>query len=365
MLLMTQKAQELSLPMPDEPVETPCFVILEEAIHHNLHQTSVLAGGVERLVPHVKTHRSPWVTRTLIELGVSAFKTATTREVEMVLEAGSPEVIWSYPTSSEAAISRVLAAAAKYPQARVTGVVDDMSGLEAWKKCLATAPQANVDLRVDIDPGMGRTGAAIGEPALKLAEALQKMGRFAGWHVYDGHIQDLDLLVREARFLALQSTLQTLFSEAKAQGLSVDVVGGGSYTFPFWAQHTDARVSPGSWVYSNSQHQTDQPHRGWEVGAYVLSRVVSEHNGTLTLDAGSKAIAPDMPMAQRFVGVGVSQIVKMNEEHTLATAPGLHPGDLVALLPRHTCTTAYLYRKALVLTQSGHWEYREQLGCER
>lgn len=352
-----------NLPLPDMDVETPCFVVLESVVEFNLNQTACLAGGVERMVPHVKTHRSPWVTRSLVERGVKAFKTATPREVEMVLQAGAPEVIWSYPTTGAAAIARVIQAADAYPHARVTGVVDTKVGLDAWLRLLGTGKHPNVDLRVDIDPGMGRTGVAIGDEAIAFASEVERAGLFAGWHVYDGHIQDLDLAVREERFLSLLGQLKAMFQRAEKAGLRTDIVGGGSYTFPFWAKHSSARVAPGSWVYSNSQHQADQPHRGWKVGAYVLSTVLSERDGTLTLDAGSKAISPDMPMDKRFEGL--SRIVSMKEEHTTATAPHLHPGDRVALVPRHTCTTAYLYRRALVLTKAGEWEYRDQLGCER
>jgi len=354
---------DLKLPLPDFEVETPCFVVLEPVIEHNLQQTAALAGGVARMVPHVKTHRSPWLTKYLVDRGVKAFKTAQPREVEMVLQAGSPEVIWSYPTTGAGAIARVIAAADAHPNARVTGVVDNEVGLAAWLRLLSPGTHPNVDLRVDVDPGMGRTGAAIGDAAIELALALARAGRFGGWHVYDGHIQDLDLAVREARFMALQEELNAMFKRAGAAGLATDIVGGGSYTFPYWANHTQARVSPGSWVYSNSQHQADQPHRGWKVGAYVLSTVLSERGGTLTLDVGSKAISPDIPMEKRFIGV--TKIVRMNEEHTTAIAPALAPGDRVALVPRHTCTTAYLYRRALVLTKSGQWEYRDQPGCER
>jgi D-serine deaminase-like pyridoxal phosphate-dependent protein len=175
--------------------------------------------------------------------------------------------------------------------------------------------------------------------------------------------QDLDLTVREARFLAVQALLNAMFERTEKLGLHTDIVGGGSYTFSFWAKHTKARVSPGAGSTRIHKHQADQPHRGWKVAAYVLSTVLSEHGGTLTLDAGSKAIAPDIPMDKRFVGL--DKIVKMNEEHTTAVGANLTPGDRVALVPRHTCTTAYLYRRALVLTQSGDWEYRDQLGCER
>lgn len=354
---------DLTLPLPEADVETPCFVVIEAAIEHNLQKTAALAGGIDRMVPHVKTHRSPWLTRYLVERGVTAFKTATPREVEMVSQAGAQEVIWSYPTTGPAAIARVIKAADAYPNARITGVVDNEVGLGCWLRLLRSGKHPNVNLRVDVDPGMGRTGAAMGDEAIELALAVSRAGLFGGWHVYDGHLQDLDLVQREARFMAVQRELNEMFERAERVGLPTDIVAGGSYTFPFWARHTRARVSPGSWVYSNSQHQADQPQLGWKVAAYVLTTVLSERAGTITLDAGSKAIAPDMPMDKRFVGV--SQIVSMKEEHTIATAPSLVPSDRVALVPRHTCTTAYLYRRALVLTKSGKWEYRDQLGCER
>lgn len=351
------------LPLPPGEVETPCFVVLESAIAHNLQQTAALAGGVDRMVPHVKTHRSPWVTRFLVERGVTAFKTATPREVEMVLEAGAREVVWSYPTTASAAIARVIQAADAYPAATVTGVVDTEIGLATWLRLLAAGEHPNVNLRVDIDPGMGRTGVPMDDRAIDFARVVHQAGRFAGWHIYDGHIQDADLAQREARFLALLAQLETIFQRGEALGMRRDIIGGGSYTFPYWAEHTAARVSPGSWVYTNSQHQADQPYRGWKVGAYVLSTVLSAREGTVTLDAGAKAIAPDIPMAKRFVGV--DEIVSMKEEHTVVTAASLRPGGRVALVPRHTCTTAYLYQKALVLTLAGQWETRDQLGCER
>ncbi len=358
-----ETSQELNLPLPGVDVETPCFVVIEAAVEHNLRQTAALAGGVERMVPHVKTHRSPWVTKYLVDLGVKAFKTAQPREVEMVLDAGAREVIWSYPTTCAAAIARVIRAADAHRSAIVTGVIDNELGLAVWLRLLSPGKHPNVNLRVDIDPGMGRTGVPMDDRAIELASKVASAGIFAGWHVYDGHIQDIDLVEREARFVTVQNPLNALFEKAGRAGLHADTVGGGSYTFPFWAKHTRARVSPGSWVYSNSQHQADQPHRGWSVGAYVLSSVLSEREGTLTLDVGSKAIAPDIPMTQRFIGV--DEILSMKEEHTVVKAANLAPGDRVALVPRHTCTTAYLYRRALVLTASGQWEYRDQLGCER
>ena len=53
-------------------------------------------------MPHVKTHRAPWIVQLSLAQGVTAFKCATTAEVEMVLEAGAKAVTWAYPTVNPA-----------------------------------------------------------------------------------------------------------------------------------------------------------------------------------------------------------------------------------------------------------------------
>jgi len=356
-------AKQNTLELPPFAVETPCFIILEDAVRHNLRETIAAAGGPERLVPHVKTHRSPWLTKMLVDSGVTAFKTATPLEVQMVLESGAQEVVWSYPTMSDAAIKRVVGLAQKFRDAKVTGLVDSLAGLELWTSILATQDAPNVGLRVDLDPGMGRTGIDMTDAALTLATAIHDQDRLDGWHLYDGHIQDPDLSIRTKRFQQVKERMDALSNQAREQGLTDDLIAGGSYSFALWAEHSKARVSPGSWTYSSSQHQAELADRNWTVAAYVLSTVLSERNNTVTLDAGSKAISPDQPMTNRFSGV--DEIIGMKEEHTIVVSSDATPGDQIALVPRHACTTAYLYKQALVKTSQGTWEVRPQLGCER
>ncbi|KJK14747.1 hypothetical protein UB46_38360 [Burkholderiaceae bacterium 16] len=314
-------------------------------------------------MPHVKTHRAPWIVELILSRGVTAFKTATPREAEMVLDAGASEVIWSYPTLSAAAIKRVIGLVGKFPGSKVVGLVDSFEGLQIWVNLLAGREYKNLALAVDLDPGMGRTGIKPGPEAIELAQSVDRALNFAGWHVYDGHIQDADIAVRERRCLEVRNELLALLAKGSELGLRTALVAGGSYSFAIWAKHTDARVSTGSWTFSSSQHQHDLADRHWKVGAYVLSTVISGRNGTVTVDAGSKAISPDMPMDRRFAGA--EKIVGMKEEHTIVMDPKMQPGDRVALVPRHACTTAYLYPRALVGTAAGKWEYRDQLGCER
>jgi len=352
-----------TLPLPHFPVETPCFAILEDAVQHNLRQTIKGAGGVERLMPHIKTHRSPWIISLMLAEGVQAFKTATPAEVEIALGAGAPHVVWAYPTVNPVAIARVSQAARAHPRARVCALVDSRDGIESWWDELARAPTPNVRLRVDLDPGLGRTGIAIGPDAQDLAARLQRDGLFEGWHAYDGHIQNPDRAERIARVQELADRLGEFISEGKRQGLQPDLIAAGSYSFDIWPRRLARWVSPGSWTYSSSQHDVELADIGWRIGGYVIATVLSVRGGMATLDAGSKAVSPDMPALNRFRGPGPIKMVK--EEHAVIEAEHLKVGQQVALIPRHGCTAAYLYNRALVRLMNGSWEYRDQLGATR
>jgi D-serine deaminase-like pyridoxal phosphate-dependent protein len=346
---------------PDDPVSTPCFVIFEGKVLQNLKRTADACGGVKRLMPHVKTHRAPWIVQLLLRQGVEAFKCATPAEVEMALAAGAKSVTWGYPAVSPANLTRFLAYARKYKDARLTGLVDSERGLDVWKSQLSTE-DTNVELRVDLDPGMGRTGAPLSNVALDLASAVNNFARLAGWHVYDGHIKG-DREARQRQVSNIAAKLSGLQTSLRASGVNTDVVAGGSYTFNLWPRELTRYVSPGSWTYSSSQHDLELADLGWEPAAFVLTSVVSIHAGTATLDAGSKAISPDKPTSERFRWPG--KIISMSEEHTVVEADDLKVGDRLFLMPQHTCTTAYLYDHALVKTSAGTWEQRRQLGSKR
>jgi D-serine deaminase-like pyridoxal phosphate-dependent protein len=200
------------------------------------------------------------------------------------------------------------------------------------------------------------------ETALKLARAIHVLGRFAGWHVYDGHVAGSHDARRD-QVLTIAVQVGDLKNKLKAENIESDVIAGGSYTFNLWPRHLAQFVSPGSWTYSSAQHDIELTDLEWFPAAFVLATVISAHGNTATLDAGSKAISPDKPLAERFRWDG--RIILMNEEHVVVESTELRVGDRVFLMPQHACTTAYLYDRALVRTPSGNWVYREQLGCRR
>jgi 3-hydroxy-D-aspartate aldolase len=357
----TASDRNLERLLPDRPIPTPCFVIFEDGIRRNLRRTVEACGGIRRLMPHVKTHRAAWIVRLLLDEGVEAFKCATPAEVEMVLAAGAKKVLWAYPSANPGNIARVLSAASKHGDARVTGLVDSKQGLDAWLTCLGSG-FPNVDLRVDLDPGMGRTGVPMTSEAVEMALVVNAAGRLAGFHVYDGHIKGSRDERRE-QVLANAEKVSELLASLLSKAVAADLVAGGSYTFDIWPTDLARYVSPGSWTYSSSQHHAELSELGWEQAAFVLTTVTSVHAGTATFDAGAKAISPDKPLPERFHWD--RPIILMSEEHAVVEAENLRVGDRVLLIPRHTCTTAYLYDTALVRTSAGSWEERAQLGCRR
>lgn len=348
-----------------QSVRTPAFIIHEQGVVQNLRACAQACGGISRLMPHVKTHRAGWVVQLCLNEGVRAFKAATVAEVQMVLANGAPYVVWAYPTVNRANIDAVIQAAVDYPQAVVGVLVDSTDGAATWREALPSNAYAapNLKLIVDLDPGMGRTGAPIGQVALDLALELHELSRLAGFHVYDGHIQGDDLPLRIGRIDLVIQQVEDLLNQAAKAGLPTELIAGGSYSFNLWPDSLARYVGPGSWTYSSDQHDLELEPLGWQPSAYVLATVIAIKGDTATLDAGAKAISPDKPLAQRFRWP--AKILMMSEEHVVVENSDLAVGDRVLLLPRHACTTAYLYDTALVLNASGNWVYREQLGNRR
>ena len=83
---------------------SPGLVVFYESMQENLQEMIRIAGGVERLRPHCKTHKMREVAELQVEAGITKHKCATFAEAEMLgwrsryspgLQPGGPE----YPAS--------------------------------------------------------------------------------------------------------------------------------------------------------------------------------------------------------------------------------------------------------------------------
>lgn len=344
-----------------EALETPAMLVFEPALSHNLRMLCELVGGGQHLMVHVKTHKSAAIARRQLEAGIAGFKCATLKELEMVLEVGAREAILAYPLVQPRKAERFADLVAAHPQARVCAVVSAREHIEVLAG-IAEPRQQTLLAMLDLDLGMHRTGIAIGDQARELYRALGAYPHLApaGLHAYDGHDHFSDPQVREASAQRHIERIQALKEQLEAEGLPVPlVVGGGSFSFPFFARTEGMRGSPGTCVYWDHGYSSAMPDMPFRWAALVLTQVVDRHPAqeTITTDLGYKAIADDSPLPNRarLLGKMEAELILQHEEHGVFHWPGELPqiGTYLLAVPEHVCPTVVRYPGSFAIDAEG------------
>jgi len=336
-------------------IASPALLVYADRVRENIRRMVALAGGPERLRPHMKTNKLPEVVRMHLDEGITRFKCATIAEAEMVAACGGEDVLLGYqPVGPN--VNRFVELVRGFPSARFSAVVDDEGAIRALS---ATAARAGVtlDLLLDLDCGMHRTGVPPGDGALRLYRAIHTSASLApaGLHAYDGHIRDRDAAERTAACEAAFVPVRQLERRLYAEGLPVPArVFGGTPTFPIHARHPDVQCSPGTTVFWDLGSMTGFPDLDFLPAVLLLTRVVSRPGADLLcLDLGHKAIASEMlpPRVQLF-GLPDAQQVVHSEEHLVvrtARASEVAVGDAFYAVPWHVCPTVALHQEAVAI----------------
>jgi D-serine deaminase-like pyridoxal phosphate-dependent protein len=243
--------------------------------------------------------------------------------------------------------------------------VDDERAARALSAAFSGAGRT-IDLLVDLDVGMHRTGIAPHEAALALHQALtQTPGlRAAGLHVYDGHFKhrDADQRARavEEAFAPVEWLIERLIA---ADSPALEIVAGGSNTFAIHARDPRRQVSPGTFVFWDASYLEKYPDLDFLPAAVLLTRVVSRPTATrVCVDLGFKAVSSDNPNPRAvFLDLPDAKMVVHSEEHLViesAMAQRFAVGDVLYALPYHVCPTVALYPELLVARDGrivDHW----------
>lgn len=349
-------------------IRTPSLWFDKQAIEHNIDAVVARIGDATRWRPHIKTHKCSEIVQLCIDRGVLHFKCATLEELWIVARAAwlrdtDVDTCCAYPFYDEQWID-VAFFAQNLSRTKVSWLVDSPEHLRHLF-CRSFSLNSPLRLALDVDTGMGRSGSTPERWAQFLAESgpetWPEPHEIVLLHGYEGH------LGWDEQDQANQGydSLLALRDRCRSCGFDPEVVTSGSHSYAHALAHKGlsrlgdkSKVSPGTVVLNDLNSAPASEDLALQFGALVASRVISVRPGRVTLDAGSKAISPDVQQdLARMVGYPKWRTQVQHEEH-LVMAGGdrewrFRPGDIAWLIPAHVCTTVNMYNYANFLDEDG------------
>ena len=337
-------------------LNTPVLVLDADVLDRNIARMAALAAqaGVA-LRPHAKTHKSTDIARRQITAGAVGVCCAKIGEAEVMVDAGIAGVLVTSPVAAPAAIARLAALAGRADA--LMAVIDHPGVARAIDAALATA-DATLDILIDIDPGIRRTGVASPEDAVALADVIARCPRLRlrGVQFYCGRQQHIaGYAERHAAIADRTDYLRQVLGALSTAGFPPGIVSGGgtgSHRIDM-ALGVFTELQVGSYIFMDRQYldctlAAEDP-APFETALMVDSRVVSaNHEGLVTIDAGYKSLSTDGGVASVVAGAPAdASFAFMGDEHAALVSPGigtaLRPGDPVTLIVPHCDPTVNLY----------------------
>jgi D-serine deaminase-like pyridoxal phosphate-dependent protein len=347
---------------------TPALLFYKDLIRRNIARAVEIAGSPSRLRPHAKTHKTREIIRLELGVGITKQKCATLAEAEMIASCGVAHVLIAYPIVGPNC-HRLAKLAGAYHYTRFGALADSLVGVQQLSAAMV-ALGAEIDVLLDVDVGMHRTGIPADERAVALYEQIAESPGLqpGGIHAYDGQNNQESLAERRAAVRDQFAPALGLRSTLESKGLPVPrLVAGGTPTFTACASldWPGLECSPGTFVLHDHGYSTRYPDLGFTPAALLLTRVISKPaSNRLTLDLGYKAVASDPPAGKRCILLNLSeyQPVLHSEEHLVVETPEadhFSPGDPLYAMPTHICPTCAMHRQALVVENgriTGQWD---------
>ncbi len=343
---------------------SPSLLVYPDRIESNIKKMIEIAGGVDLLRPHIKTHKMSEVIRLQMKHGIKKFKSATISETEMAAKCGASDILLAMqPVGPN--LKRFFELKQKFDTVNISCIADSEEVIIQLSD-MARKTGLETHVWLDINNGMNRTGVAPGEKAIRLYERIfdSPMLIAEGLHVYDGHIHDKDPDIRRKKCNESFSQVESLIEDLQGEGIGpVKVVAGGTPTFPIHAVRKGVELSPGTtllWDWGYGISFTDLPFLH---AAVLLMRIVSiPAKEMLCLDLGHKAVASEMPQPRvKILGLKNYSISNHNEEHMVIRtkeADNHKTGEHLYGIPWHICPTVDRHDAVTVVNDhkaEGQW----------
>jgi D-serine deaminase-like pyridoxal phosphate-dependent protein len=346
-------------------IDSPALSVYPDRLKANIQTAINMIGDVNRLRPHVKTHKCAEVVQLMMDAGISKFKCATIAEAEMLGMQQAKDALLAYqPVGPK--LDRFIALIKKYPATQFSCLTDNMLAASAQSKAFTKAG-LQVPVYIDLNIGMNRTGINPGE-ALELYKYCSTAPGIIikGIHAYDGHIRDTDFDTKKKNCDEAFAVVGSLLNQIENAGLHKPVIiAGGSPTFSVHCKREGVECSPGTFVYWDHGYSLSCPEQEFVPAAVLLTRVVSlPGENKICVDLGHKSVAAENEISKRVFFPDFESLIPIaqSEEHLVLenkTGHQFKPGDILYGIPFHICPTVALYNSVMIIENcecTGEWK---------
>jgi D-serine deaminase-like pyridoxal phosphate-dependent protein len=342
-------------------LDSPALVVFPERVKHNIQLAIDMIGDVDRLRPHIKTNKSPDVTRLMLNAGITKFKCATIAEAEMLAQCHAPDVLLAYQPLGPK-LDRFVSLIKKYPATKFSCLTDNIDGANE-QASVFNASNLTVPVFIDLNVGMNRTGISPNEKAIELAMHCSTLKGIdlVGLHAYDGHIRDVDFEAKKKKCDEAFTAVEKLNEKLKLS----TIVMGGSPAFSVHCKRKDIECSPGTFVYWDKGYTDLCPEQKFLPAIVLVTRIISLPSlNKICTDLGHKSVAAENEITRRvfFLNADGIKPVGQSEEHLVLETNESHffkVGDIFYGLPYHVCPTVALYERVYTIENgnvTGEWK---------
>lgn len=351
--------------LPD--LDTPYVLVDARRLDRNIQEMARLAeeNRVD-LRPHVKTHKVPAIARKQIEAGAVGITVAKVSEAEIMADGGLADIFVAYPLVTEVKIRRAIALSKRI---RLIVGVDSLEGARRLSAA-AAAQDHSLEVRLEVDTGLRRTGAPY-EEAVALAGEISSLSNLSltGLYTYRGAVLNGAPTLQLQRAGEEEGRLMVSLAESmREQGEMVNDVSLGSTPTARYAARVEGvtEIRPGTYVFYDRMQVQLGACLPEDCAAEVVATVVSRPTRDLAvIDGGSKTFATDVqPGGEPLSLVGFGEVVghpeavleRLTEEHGMISLNGesdLGVGDTVRVIPNHVCSTVNLHEALYLENRDG------------
>ena len=311
-------------PVPLSDVPTPALLLDEDALTRNIARMADFLGARGKgFRPHAKTHKCPEVAARQLAAGAVGVCAAKVSEAIVLARAGIQPILITSPVTTRQKADLVTALVAGGSNVQL--VVDSQMGASVLDES-AKARGVSVEVLIDLDPRLGRTGVREQADVLKLADWLRSNRRaggaleLVGVQHYAGQVMHIaGHEARREKSLICWKSAVAICKALRDAGHALRIITGcGTGTYDIdcdVAEVTDLQV--GSYVFMDQQYIDVGGRSGprlddFEVSLTVATTAISQPvSGMITVDCGFKGFASesipptaiDLPDAKyRFAG---------------------------------------------------------------